>query len=114
MINRIVCKALLVSDWKNHGAISTARVGILDTAKNNPRTVWIKIKAFKKTAELLEKYTSKGDVLFVDGRLDMEIFENKEGKKQYEYSIVIDKAEWSYKDNKPTEATPDSEEDIPF
>jgi len=76
--------------------------------------VWIKIKAFKKTAELLEKYTSKGDVLFVDGRLDMEIFENKEGKKQYEYSIVIDKAEWSYKDNKPTEATPDSEEDIPF
>ena len=115
MINRVVCKALMLTDWNNHGNISTARVCICDNVKkdNADRSVFIKVKAFSKTAELLEKYTAKGDILFIDGRLDMESYETKEGKKRYEYSIVIDKVEWNYKDKKDNDK-PQNEEDVPF
>ena len=110
MINRVVCRAIMLTDWNNHGNISTARVCICDNAD---KSVFIKIKAFGKTAELLEKYTVKGDILFIDGRLDMKSYETKEGKKRYEYSIVIDKVEWDYKDKKDNDK-PQNEEDVPF
>ena len=115
MINRVVCQGVLVSNWKNHGKLSTARLGILDApSSKDPRNVWIKVKSFGKTAELLEKYTQKGDQLVIDGRLDMEVFENKEGKKQYEYSIIIDKVIWFNKKNNTETKQTGGDEDVPF
>ena len=117
MINRVVAQTVMTSDWVNHGKLSTCRAGILDApSSKDPRNVWIKLKAFGKTAELLEKYTHKGDQLIIDGRLDMEVFETKDGKKKYEYSIVIDKVTWFNQKSKENKQTigGDDEQDVPF
>lgn len=116
MINRIVCQAVMTTDWVDHGKITTCRAGILDASSSkDPRNVWIKLKSFGKTAELLRKYTSKGDQLIIDGRLDMEVFEGKDGKKKYEYSIIIDKVTWFNQKSKKQETIGgNNEQDVPF
>ena len=116
MINRIVVQAVMTSDWVDHGKITTCRAGILDAPSSKaPRNVWIKLKSFGKTAELLRKYTTKGDQLVIDGRLDMEVFETKDSKKKYEYSIIIDKVTWFNQKSKKQETIGGSDEqDVPF
>jgi len=114
MINRIVCKGMLITDWVDHSKgdkiFKTARI-VMSDKKDDKYTVFIKVASNGRTAELLEQYTHKGDILFIDGRLAMDTYETKDGRKQTSYYIVIDKVEWEYRNNKPANKT---EEDMPF
>ncbi len=57
--------------------------------KFNGDTLWINIIAFGKRAETLAKYTAKGANLGIQTSLDISTYE-KEGRKQYYYSFVIE------------------------
>lgn len=46
--------------------------------------------SFGKTAELLSKYTKKGDQIAVEGRIQTRNYENKEGKKIYITEILVE------------------------
>lgn len=46
--------------------------------------------SFGKTAELLSKYTKKGDQIAVEGRINTRNYENKEGKKVYITEILVE------------------------
>ncbi len=51
-------------------------------------TQWHNIVAWGKTAEIIEKYISKGKEVAVEGRLRNRSYETKEGEKRYITEIV--------------------------
>ena len=61
--------------------------------KNGERqenTTWINVVVFSKgLVSILEQYISKGDKLFVSGKLQNRQWENKEGVTQYRTEIVL-------------------------
>ena len=86
------------------------------------KTIWTKVVAWRKMAEALGQAT-KGDLVFVEGELTNQSWENKEGKKQYVTEVLAGVVVVIGKENKkPTESKddgydsspPDSEDDVPF
>ena len=50
--------------------------------RNQEETDFIRCVAFNKTAEVLEKYTSKGSQIGVEGSIRVEQFQDKEGNNR--------------------------------
>lgn len=81
-------------------------------------TVW------GKTAETIGKHFVKGRPIFVDGRLDQQSWQNKDGEKRTKIIVVVDSFQFVDSRNggneKPVEKdqhepnAPVSDEDIPF
>ena len=60
------------------------------SADHNKETDWIDVVAFRKTAEFVEKYFSKGQMAIVTGRLQIRNWEDKEGNKRRSAEILAD------------------------
>lgn len=63
-------------------------------------STFFKINAFKGTADLIEKYTKKGDLIYIDGIIKNNNYEDKEGKKHFEYMFIANKIEFLSRINK--------------
>ena len=53
------------------------------------QTEWHKISAWGKTAEIIEKYVTKGKEVCVTGKLTYRSFDDKEGIKRYVTEILV-------------------------
>lgn len=51
-------------------------------------TQWHNIVAWNKTAEIIEKYVTKGKEIAIDGKLTTRSYETKEGEKRYITEVV--------------------------
>jgi len=51
-------------------------------------TQWHNIVAWGKTAEIIEKYVTKGKEIAIEGKLTSRSYETKEGEKRYVTEIV--------------------------
>jgi len=51
-------------------------------------TQWHNIVAWGKTAEIVEKYVTKGKEIAVEGKLTSRSYETKEGEKRYVTEVV--------------------------
>lgn len=61
------------------------------TDRNGERQAdFINCVAFRKTAELLKQYVSKGSQIGVTGRLQSRSYENKEGQRVYVTEVVVE------------------------
>ena len=85
--------------------------------------------AFGKTAENMEKFTEKGKLIAVQGRIQTGSYDKQDGTKVYTTDVIADRVEFlEWKDGKPknVESTPQNgvqeevpnfesiDEDIPF
>lgn len=61
------------------------------------------IVAFGKTAELVEKYTSKGRLVGITGRIQTGNYTDKDGKKVYTTDVVAERIEFLDKPEKKEE-----------
>tara|TARA_Y100000310_G_scaffold158895_2_gene158318 strand:+ start:1615 stop:2040 length:426 start_codon:yes stop_codon:yes gene_type:complete len=52
------------------------------------KTEWHKVTCFGKTAEILEKYATKGRQLYVEGRLQTRKWEDKGGQTRYTTEVI--------------------------
>ena len=52
-------------------------------------TQWHNLVAWGKTAEIVEKYVSKGKEIAVQGKLTSRSYEDKEGTKRYATEVVV-------------------------
>jgi len=52
-------------------------------------TQWHNVIAWNNTAEIVEKYLTKGNEIAVEGKLTSRSYENKEGVKKYITEIVV-------------------------
>lgn len=79
---------------------------------------FIRIIAFGKTAEAIEKFTAKGKRLGVTGRIQTGSYEDKSGSKVYTTDIIADRVEfleWKDKgEDMPEGFSSLTDEDLPF
>lgn len=59
-----------------------------NTGEKQERTEWHRIVAFRKPAEILEKYLSKGSQVYIEGKLQTRSYE-KEGQTHYTTEVVV-------------------------
>lgn len=59
------------------------------TKDGEKQTDFPRVKAFGKTAEVIERYVSKGQQIGISGNLQTGSYENREGQKIYTTEVVI-------------------------
>ena len=77
------------------------------------KTGWIKVTAFKKLAELCEKYLHKGAKITVVGQLEQEKYESN-GETKSGFKIIANQIEFIKTDGRGFENGHDLNSDLPF
>ena len=60
------------------------------SGEKKEKTEWHRVSAFRKLAEIIEKYVHKGDKLYLEGKLQTSKWQNKEGVDVYTTEIIMD------------------------
>ena len=68
--------------------IATNDVYYKDNGDKVEQTEWHRVTAWGKTAEIIEKYVTKGKEIAIDGKLTHRSYEDKNGEKRYVTDIV--------------------------
>lgn len=66
-------------------------------------TDFIRVKAWSKSAEYLSQYCSKGDKVFIEGRLTVSSWTDRDGKQNYSTEITVET--WDLIRKKSTETS---------
>lgn len=85
-------------------AVAKVRVGTTERWKSGDgelkeRTTWVYWEVWGESAENMAKLVKKGSLLFVDGGMRNDSWEDKEGKTQYRDRHVV--SMWRLLDRKP-------------
>lgn len=70
--------------------VSNFSVAINYKSGDNATTTWVKVTAFDKTAEIIEKYAKKGSHIGVSGYMKNNNYDDKDGNKRYEMSFIAE------------------------
>ena len=110
---------------------SVAQIGLAVNRKFKGRegdmreeTTFVDCEAWGRTAEIMSKYLSKGKPVFVEGRLKLDQWQDKDGNNRSKLKVVIDTFQFvdsrgaqSGQSQQPTTATANitpQDDDIPF
>ena len=69
--------------------IATNDVYYKDNGDKVEQTEWHRVTAWGKTAEIIEKYVTKGKEIAIEGKLTHRTYEDKNGEKRYVTDIVV-------------------------
>lgn len=100
MINRVVLVGRLTKDpnfMENQVALANFTVAVNRTFKNKngeQEADFFNIVAFRKQAENVNNYLSKGSLVGIDGRLQSRSYENSEGKRVFVTEVVADSVQF--------------------
>lgn len=78
---------------QNNVAITSLTLAVTRKFKNQNgeyESDFINCIAYKSTAELLNKYVKKGDLLGIEGRIQTRNYEDKDGKRVYVTEVIVD------------------------
>ncbi|HHC9878710.1 TPA: single-stranded DNA-binding protein [Staphylococcus aureus] len=139
MLNRAVLVGRLTKDPELRSAPNGVNVGTFTLAVNRTFTNaqgereadFINVVVFKKQAENVKNYLSKGSLAGVDGRLQTRSYENKVGQRVFVTEVVADSVQFlepknnnqqnnqqyngqTQTSNNPFDTNADSIEDLPF
>ena len=59
-----------------------------NTGERKEQTEWHRVTAWGKTAEIIEKYVTKGREIGIEGKLTHRSYDDKNGEKRYVTEIV--------------------------
>jgi single-strand DNA-binding protein len=87
-------------------------------------TTYVDCEAWGRTAEVMSQYLGKGKPVFVEGRLKLDQWQDKEGNNRSKLKMVVEKFEFSDSKGNQTSAPPSTggatvpptptDDDIPF
>jgi len=60
-----------------------------NTGEKVEETQWHKLVAWGKTADIIEKYVTKGKEIAIEGKLTHRNYEDKNGEKRYFTEVVV-------------------------
>jgi single-strand DNA-binding protein len=116
------------STSKANKPIAKFSIATNDGYGDNKKTNWHNCVAFGKTAEILAQYVSKGSEIAVNGSVDYNQYEDKQGVKKTFTSVLVNNFTFIGGKNNQTSDTPpayqaqetpgannnDPDEDLPF
>ncbi|MEN4439047.1 single-stranded DNA-binding protein [Staphylococcus hominis] len=102
MINRVILVGRLTKDPEYRQTQSGVSVATFTLAVNRSFTNsqgereadFINVVVFRKQAENVSKYLSKGSLAGVDGRIQSRNYENKEGQRVFVTEVVADSVQF--------------------
>ena len=100
MINRVVLVGRLTKDpnfMENQVAVANFTVAVNRTFKNKngeQEADFINVVTFRKQAENVNNYLSKGSLVGIDGRVQTRNYENKEGQRVFVTEVVADSVQF--------------------
>ena len=99
MLNKVLLNGRLVADvelnnygkGKNAGVFTRFTLAVGDGKNEEGESIaqFITCKAFNKTAELLEEYVAKGEMVTIVGKLVNNNWEDKDGNKHYSTEVNV-------------------------
>ncbi|MFB3788597.1 MAG: single-stranded DNA-binding protein [bacterium] len=125
MINRVILIGRLTADpemryTQNGIPVAQMRLAVdrrFKNASGERETDFINLKAWRKQAELAGQYMKKGRLIAVEGSLQMNKYQTKEGENRVTYEVVVDTIQFLERGQggRPGEAAfaPPSEENAP-
>ena len=97
MINRVVLVGRLTKDPEIRTTSSGAKVCQYTLAVNRNRKAdgqpdadFINCVSWNKTAELMNQYLSKGELIGIEGRIQTRSYDNQQGQKVYVTEVICD------------------------
>lgn len=88
------------------GGQSVAKIGLAlnrsfttSSGEKRDEVTYVDCEAWGKQAEVMAKYLSKGRPVLIEGRLKLDMWEDKEGKKQSKLKVVVE--EFVFVDSRP-------------
>lgn len=66
-------------------------VAISENTKTREHTEWVDVVLFGKLVAVAESYLHKGSLVYLEGRLRKNSYEDKEGIKRYSTNVIVDK-----------------------
>jgi single-strand DNA-binding protein len=72
-----------------HLTIATNEVYYRDNGDKVEQTEWHRVTAWGKTAEIVEKYVTKGKEVAIEGKLTHRSYDDKDGNKRYVTEVVV-------------------------
>ncbi|AIT09696.1 single-stranded DNA-binding protein [Candidatus Francisella endociliophora] len=92
-VNKVILLGRLGNDpevrtTQNGTTVATLSLATNDGMGDNITTEWHRVVVFGKGAEAIQRYTSKGTQLFVEGRLRTNKYQDKNGNMQYSTEII--------------------------
>jgi single-strand DNA-binding protein len=78
-------------DGRKVANITLATLEIYTNAKGErvEQTEWHRLTCFGKTAEIVEKYVTKGKEVAIEGKLSHRSYDDKNGEKRYITEVII-------------------------
>lgn len=75
--------------------------------EGNYESDFLNLVAYRNTADFINKYFKKGDMICVEGRVQVRNYDDKDGNKRYVTEIVVESAEFvgAKKDSSTNELT---------
>lgn len=61
-----------------------------ESGETQEETTFVDLEAWGRQAEVISKYVSKGNPLFVEGRLKFDSWESKEGDKRSKLKVIVE------------------------
>ncbi len=125
MLNRVILIGRLTADPEmryTQSGVPVARMRLavdrrFKSASGERETDFINLTAWRKVAELVGQYMKKGRLIAVEGSLQMNRFQTKEGENRVTYEVVVDNVQFLERGTggRPEEAAlaPPSDEQAP-
>ena len=109
MLNNISLQGRLATDPELRETGSGVKLASFTLAVNRPyqkdkdsQTDFFDIVAWRGTGEFVARNFRKGDMAVVNGRLQTDVYKDKEGKNRKSYRIVANEVYFGGKKDKPT------------
>lgn len=69
-------------------AVTNFTVAVNEKVKGEDKTLWFRVTAFGKLGEICGEYLSKGRQVFIEGRLQTNEWEDRDGNKRFSLEII--------------------------
>lgn len=75
--------------YTNSGtALCTFSVAVNEGGRDNPKTTFVEVKAWERMAETCNQYLSKGSLVLIEGKLELEQWEDRSGNRRSKLVVV--------------------------
>ena len=122
-LNKVMLLGNLTRDPERRYAPQGTAVARLGLAVNHrygqgetvrEETLFIDVVVFGRQAEAASEHLAKGHPILVEGRLKLQNWEDKEGRKHSKHEVLADRIQFLGARSREDSAAPAEEEDIPF